>query len=253
MSNSQPDPLIKKHEKEWWVCRQSYKPPSERQQRLEGGIFRKDLNTPETCIYKLDGKIIVGFRGTASRKDLHDDMKITMSQIYPRSLEAQSLVQLLLKDHPCYPVVLCGHSLGGAIARDVSSKLNLPAVTFNAASPPSAPVTTSSKETSYHIAFDIISAWQSPNVIRINKGHFPIPTAFEKLFILTWYQSSISELASAHKLSNFSNTEPGELITAEQEEKNINSWLYSCPPTMRNLFLSGVLGISGNYGVPPLS
>ena len=63
-------------------------------------------------------------------------------------------------------IILTGHSLGGAIARCVSSQLNLPSVTFNAAAPPSNPVFNSSLETSYHIVYDIVSAWQEPDIIR---------------------------------------------------------------------------------------
>ena len=99
-----------------------------------------------------------------------------MGRIFPRSGEALLCMSKLTELNNSLSASLTGHSLGGAIAREVGKMLHLRVVTFNAATPPSAPVTSGPSEVDYHTVFDIVSAWQSPNTVRIDKGCYPLPS-----------------------------------------------------------------------------
>jgi hypothetical protein len=249
------DLIIKKHAMHWLICIETYN--SVRKPIILGltSTWRLVYTDTESCAYEQIGfkRLIIGFRGTHAVKDLYDDLKITMNKVFPRAEEAQKLVAGLFTQYPNYLFELCGHSLGGAIARVTGEQMNLIVVTFNAASPPTAPVVSGPKEIDYHIVFDIISAWQSPNTVRIDKGLRPIPKFWQKLSLLTWFHASFSDIVQSHKLDNFSNSKPGTLICGEEESSLLKSWVHSLPPNLRSYVYLTIFGISNNIGLPQLS
>jgi hypothetical protein len=146
-----------------------------------------------------------------------------------------------LEDNPELSVQVTGHSLGGAIARCVGETLGLGIVTFNAAAPPSNPVIiTSGNEINYHIVFDIISAWQSPGTIRLDKGFRPVKS--RSIIPLKWAQTAISHLIEAHRLSNFSNKKVGVQVDATMENNMMKSWFYSLPLILRQFIIFYLMG-----------
>lgn len=244
------DDLIRPHALHWLICIETYKSPSDRLYSLGWGQWVLQYGDVETCVYaSIRGKKkIVGFRGTKGSKDLYDDFKIALGSVFPRAVEGVSFVSSILETG--VEVELCGHSLGGAIAREVGGRLALPVVTFNAAAPPSAPVLSPFNEVDYHIVFDIISAWQSPNTVRIDKGFRPVPTFWQRLTPFTWLRASFVDIEKAHKLSNFSNEVYGRVVCGEDETRLFNKWLASLPRSLSNFVYVVVFGVSGVFGLP---
>lgn len=252
-SEEDADPIISVHAIHWLICIETYNPIRAPSLGTES-IWELGYNQSETCIYKKNDKdnVIIAFRGTKNPKDWYDDMKITFDQVFPRAKEAEDLVRSFIEENPTYTIQLTGHSLGGAIAREVGKKIGLRAITFNAAAPPTAPVQSGDNEIDYHIVFDIISAWQSPYTIRIDKGYKPIPTFFEKLNYFLWLYSAFSDVLEAHKLHNFSRDKSGVVICGEQEHDKMNSWVLSLPSNLRSLVYVMIFGVSGEFGLPDL-
>ena len=84
------------------------------------------------------GKVIVSFRGTAEKADLKTDLKIVgRSRADSRFKDAEKLTQSLIKKYGVKNVTVAGHSLGGTIARYVSSKTGVSGTVFNAGASPS--------------------------------------------------------------------------------------------------------------------
>jgi hypothetical protein len=243
------DGLIRPHAIHWLVCIETYK---ELKLPQVGFSWVLEFDSEETCVYRFRDERIVGFRGTHTSKDLYDDFKIAMGSVFPRAIEGIEFVSGLLLDDPNVSVELCGHSLGGAIAREVGGRLGLRVVTFNAAAPPTDPVVSSLNEIDYHIVFDIISAWQSPNTVRIDKGHRPIPTFWQRLTPVTWLHASTSGLIEAHKLSNFSSEVYGKVMCGEEETSLFKRWLASLPSSLRSFLYFSIFGVSGVVGFPSL-
>jgi hypothetical protein len=244
------DEFIRPHVLHWLICIETYRSQSDRLSSLDWGRWVLEYGSEETCVYSSihENKKIIGFRGTKASKDLYDDLKIAMGSIFPRAVEGVSFVSSILETGA--EVELCGHSLGGAIAREVGGRLALPVVTFNAAAPPTAPVLSLFNEVDYHIVFDIISAWQSPNTVRIDKGFRPVPTFWQKLTPITWLHASFADIEKAHKLSNFSNEVYGRVICGEDETRLFNKWLVSLPRSLANFVYVVVFGVSGAFGLP---
>lgn len=247
---SDADDFIVAHAVHWLVCIETYESPRRSTLDYSWGLHYGDA---ETCIYRRNREFIVAFRGTSSVKDLYDDALITLASSYPRAVQAIDLVSSFLGQEPDGVFQLCGHSLGGEIARAVGKHFNLPVVTFNAASPPTAPAVAGNNEVAYHIVYDIISAWQSPNTIRIDKGYRPFPTRWwEGLTYYTWLSASFTDILESHKLKNFSNERPGRVICGEEETFLMNKWLSSLPSALRQFVYVTVFGVSGVSGLPPM-
>ena len=82
-----------------------------------------------TVIYTDGSVFVVAFRGTDNASDLVEDAQLTFGMntaMYPIGEAIVSGVQ----SHG--PVYVTGHSLGGAVAQVVGSRMGLPFVTFNA-------------------------------------------------------------------------------------------------------------------------
>lgn len=247
------DPIIADHAIHWIMCLETY---SKQRSRFVGNTWDLKGDFPETCIYILrcnKQRCIISFRGTDDTKDLYDDYEITMNRVFPRKAQAIKLLDKIFASHPNISVELCGHSLGGAIAREVGKEYGLSVVTFNAAAPPTAPAINTDKEVNYHIVFDIISAWQSPYVVRIDKGFNPFPSWWQRPFFASHFYASFNDVLNSHSLVNFSNERVGRVVCGEEESFLFDSWLQSVPVQLRLLLLGTLFGISGSKGFPPLA
>lgn len=82
-------------------------------------------------------RIVVSFRGTCPKKfdDILTDLFLTFGKEHEtdRFKLADEKIRLLHEKFPLVPIVVCGHSLGGAQAIHVSKKYNLPSFTYNPA------------------------------------------------------------------------------------------------------------------------
>lgn len=243
------DPIISKHAIHWIVCTESYKTIKTPIQ-CKWELIHSET---ETCAYKKkdEDRVIIGFRGTSDTKDLYDDMLIVQQKVYPRVLEAIELIKTQPKFRNMR-LEVTGHSLGGAIARDVGKSLRLPSITFNAAAPPSYPVTSDGVD--YHIIPDIISAWQSPNTIRIDKGFRPSQPLPIMLSAFASARETFNEVIPSHSLKNFAKSPPGKIVTTEFENRIIQGWFMSLPLKSRNYLLVAMFGINGmfNTSLPQL-
>lgn len=233
------DPIISQHAVEWLVCIESYQSP----RRVRIRDWSLTYEAMETCIYTNQKTSIIGFRGTHTTKDLYDDAKITLGQVFPRSIEAIELIKGMLKRTPDHRFVVTGHSLGGAIAKAVGDKLTLETVTFNQAAPPTFPVLNSPLSTNYHISFDIISAWQSNNVTRICKGFWPIASTWERFIPYIWLYHMLNGVIPSHALKNFAKPS-GQIITAREETLRIRKWFSSLPSNGKIFVLFSIFGIN---------
>lgn len=262
VQESEPDPILGENSIHWLVCRESYK--SERSPII--GIDDEWIlgyQDEETCIYHqvdVEGTVldycIIGFRGTAATGDIYDDYKLSIKGNkgdFPRAQEGIQFTRQFMEQNPELIIQLTGHSLGGAIARITGQTLGLGIVTFNAAAPPTNPVETGPNEIDYHIVFDIISAWQQPNTIRIDKGYRPMVKYQHSIIPKTWLKNVVSDLAPAHSLSNFSNEKPGKIIQAKSENYLIQLWFYMMPQPLRILVMTVLLGFSGKFSLPEIN
>jgi len=249
-----PDPLLGENSIHWLICLQTYN--RNRSPNLPGGWFL-GYDGEETCVYhKEDAEgfvlpySIIGFRGTTNQKDILDDIKLSLPENgtcgFPRAQEGIDFTRKFIDDNPELTVQVTGHSLGGAIARCAGQALGLGIITFNAAAPPSNPVDTSSgNEQNYHIVFDIISAWQSPGTIRIDKGYRPKKN--RSLIPLVWAKKALGEVYESHSLVNFSNQRPGNLMNSEQENSLMKSWFYSLPSILRKFIIFFLMGTTKKF------
>jgi len=84
------------------------------------------------------GKVIISFRGTNEKADIKTDVKIVgRSRADARFKDAEKLTKKLIEDYGAKNVTVAGHSLGGTIARYVSSKTGVKGTVFNAGASPS--------------------------------------------------------------------------------------------------------------------
>lgn len=244
------DPNVRPHAIHWLVCMETYE---ENRQIFLGDGLKWALihDEPETCVYRSDDTIIAGFRGTKAFKDLYDDAKLSFGQVFTRGTTAVTFMKGLLSENQNFKIEVTGHSLGGAIARVVCEDLGLSAITFNAAAPPTSPVSVCPKSVNYHIVFDVISAWQSPHTVRIHKGFQPIASPFARLSLALWLYLSFTDIIDSHHLYHFSNEINGVITTAEEENKLMKDWWKSLPPI---LSWNGVLGslVSGLLSLPTI-
>ena len=98
--------------------------------RWTAGRPQYDPNSGLRSVIYTDGSVfVVAFRGTDNASDLVEDAQLTLGMntaMYPIGEAVASGVQ----NHG--PVYVTGHSLGGAVAQVVGSRMGLPFVTFNA-------------------------------------------------------------------------------------------------------------------------
>lgn len=239
------DTIIRDHAVHWLACIESYQP----NKRRFIGSWWLVYEDEETCVYKANpcNKVVVAFRGTKVAKDLWDDALLSYGMVFPRVDQATTFISKLAAMNHGVVIELTGHSLGGAIAREAGKILSLKAVTFNAAAPPSRPVT-SPFSIDYHIAFDFISAWQNPNTIRIDKGYWPIqPFGLTGFILPMWIHHLFNGVLPSHELKNFSNERVGVQISASIEDGYIKKWFRSLPQQARSLVLVTLLGVNGYF------
>lgn len=138
--------------------------------------------TTDTVMYYLNGKCILGYRGTQFNiTDIKSDWQLATKASdcnFERSENAKNqMLKFIQKTKNMYDIQVTGHSLGGSVARCVGAHFNLVSVSFNAAAPPTKQTITTRPpqvETNYHIVGDFISAWLGPNCRRWDVGVRPL-------------------------------------------------------------------------------
>lgn len=240
------DPIIRRHAIYWLLCLESNAAP---RRYYVDGDWKLFYHDAETCAYHRGCNVVFAFRGTKRAKDLYDDRQIVLGRTFPRAREASRFIVELMKLNPYAKVELTGHSLGGAVAREVGKSLGLTAITFNAGAPPSAPAVSGRFDVNYHIVFDLISAWQSPNTVRIDKGFRPISGLWISMVPHLWVWTILGGVLPAHKLMNFSKFNLGVVVTPGVESGLIHKWFVSLPAALRLYLVGFLLGVSGNASV----
>ena len=126
--------------RQWAVANASYEDTPK--SLIADNEFRLARSTPTLKIYKhkddLKNHFIAGVRGTASLEDVLTDVnlivgRLTKTERYKRDRDA---LRTFLEEHPEATVRLTGHSLGGAIARELKREFGdrvQAGVTFNSA------------------------------------------------------------------------------------------------------------------------
>jgi hypothetical protein len=256
MNELDADPIVGENAIHWLICIQTYEQSRTPVLGIDQDWFI-GYQDQETCVYHrrdLESYVlkqtIIGFRGTAALKDVMDDIKLSRGKTFPRAVQGIAFVQEYLELNPELMIQVTGHSLGGAIARVVGQTLGLGIITFNAAAPPSNPVMTGPNEIDYHIVFDIISAWQHPNTVRIDKGYRPIKN--RSLIPLQWADKALGEVYRAHALLNFSNKRQGDVIDAREENLLFKSWYESLPKLLKQFITFFLMGVGGKTRLPEI-
>lgn len=230
------DPIIQQHAIHWMICMEGQ--VGKRASVI--GKWRLAYQDVESVMYSSGCDVIIAFRWTKTMKDVYDDLLLTLGRDFPRARQAKRFVTELLRlNRGRLRVQVTGHSLGGAIAREVGEALRLPVITFNGAAPPSAPVVSTTTGVDYHIVFDFVSAWQSPNTVRIDKGYL--------------VKGGLDGVFPAHAFDNFSKKRRGIVVTAHTEDYMLRSWWQTLPLGIRIPFLFLLFGAGGGMrGTLPL-
>lgn len=209
------DPLIGQHAIHWVLSNESYyssRRPQIDDWYLVGG-------TPDTCMYHSGDAAIIAFRGSTTLGDIQQDVQLSTPGGIPTKVgPALELIKNFQTENPDVPIQLTGHSLGGTIARICGQTLGLGIVTFNAGAPPSNPAVTGPNEVDYHIVFDIISAWESPNTVRIDKFYRPQKGTLASI------TGNAGGVYKAHAIDNFSNKKFGVIKSTKFEQALLTGW-----------------------------
>jgi len=245
------DPMLQTDGIHWLFSKEVYNPT--RRVMLDG--WSMVGQTENSVMYQFPaggsspGKAIVAYRGTQTLDDIKSDIQLSIpggNCNFDAWKPEMQMIQDFITANEDMTVELTGHSLGGAIARCVGSKLGLRVVTFNAAAPPSNPVVSNANEVDYHIVFDLISAWQTPNTVRLDKGIRPAP--YSRL-PLRFLRNNLPQLLEAHSIDLFSNKKPTlNLFTPNQESLLIQVWVNSLPWLYRKAFSTFI----GTSNLPPV-
>jgi hypothetical protein len=233
-TSAQVDPLVK-HPIHWILSKEVY---NTRRDQIEGWTLAQEYSTDEYCCYSHNDFAIFAFRGTVNLKDVKADFLLAIgSPPTDRIKQGMEAIQAYIEETG-HAVQVTGHSLGGAIARSIGQGMGLGIITFNAASPPSAPVINGPNEIDYHIAFDIISAWEHPLTIRIDKGYRPISHWITKISSYFGMALNTREMLRAHPLDQFSNARPGKQISNDEENAIWQKWFKGLSFRQRLVFLT---------------
>lgn len=240
------DPLIAKHAIYWVLSSEAYQ--QNRRANIDG--WAAVMLNIDSIVYGKDNNLIVAFRGTVPSEvdDLWNDYAIgttkTSTCNFDRASEAFQLLNFLKSDQPGKIISTTGHSLGGAAARCGADSMGFFSVTFNAAAPPLKQTITDENSVNYHIVMDVISAWQYPNTIRIDKGFRPPKTSlFGPLGLsnlVKFTRNAKTQLMPAHSLVSFKKYKPGVIMAASQENKMIEQWWKSLPLTLRKALFGSI-------------
>jgi len=138
-------------------------------QGVDGWVFVEKSGRLAT--FRKNDEFIVVFRGTSIKegyqtfsKDLYDDLMLAIGSAERVEIvkEGNAYIEKLLKAGiPKDRISLTGHSLGGYAALKVSDKYDINSFVFNAAAPPTHPITKGpgpKYSTNYHIVGDGISS-----------------------------------------------------------------------------------------------
>lgn len=224
------DPSIAAHAIHWVLCHEVYS--ESRRRIISDWILVGD--TVDTVMYHQGDFAIVAFRGSTTPGDILADIQLSQPGVvpdFPKLGEAEDMIRAFIDDNSDVAIQLTGHSLGGLIARVTGQKMGVGIVTFNAAAPPSNPMSTGPNEVDYHIVFDLISAWQTPNTVRLDKGWRPHLGILKPLNLIR----DLGVIRNAHSLDNFSNKKPGKVISPVHEDALYQRWYRSMPRFLRRL------------------
>ena len=239
-TSSNADPILGPHVIHWLLSREVYN--TLRRPEIEG--WNLVGGTADTVMYHnpasidIPGRAIIAFRGSQTLLDIRADIQLSRPGgngcDFDKLKPAEEMISNFLTDNPDVEIQLTGHSLGGAIARCAGQKLGLGIVTFNSAAPPSNPVYTGPNEIDYHIVFDFISAWQSDNTVRIDKGYRP--PSYSIFSSLRRIDFASMNVFKAHSIDNFSNQKKGKVISGNQESTLLFTWYNSLPKIIQHAF-----------------
>ncbi len=246
-------PIIIKnrHEIYCFIARECYSP---NRVKYIGDVWVLDNleSTDRFCFYISDAGFIMGCRGTVGEKsDIVENDLIGISAIggdnFQRAIQG---TQVLAKYKEKYPFRKClgvtGHSLGGGAARVVGKNHGVMAVCFNGAAPPTNPVVGRNSDYYYHIVFDIVSAWSSGNVIRIDNGLRPNKLGLTQtiscglrgvslIAATTCLYEQFKPAIDGHYMSNFFSNK-GSVIDANSEQLIWEGWFNNLDSRSQSLF-----------------
>lgn len=240
------DPILCENAIHWVCAKETY--ANDRRRLIEDptGQWRWVGETENSVMYQFENRVVLAYRGTRTFADALLDISLALpgadNCVAHITAPEDKMLQDFMATNPTVTVELTGHSLGGYKARCVGMRFgNLKVVTFNAAAPPSRPVvTTNPREIDYHIVFDVISAWQTPNTIRIDKGFRGAP--YESIhrtlpFLFVW--KNIPPLLLSHSIDSFSNKKPIiSMMSDDNEMALFQTWLDSLPWLVRKAWLA---------------
>ncbi len=89
------------------------------------------LDAFQGAAFQQGRELVFAFKGTSQKRDGAADVQLAIGMNTVQYADAQAFVEAT-RVTPGSRVVLCGHSLGGAIAQIVGNRLGLTFVTFNA-------------------------------------------------------------------------------------------------------------------------
>jgi len=240
------DPILCENAIHWVFAKETYANDRRRLINDPTGNWVWVGETENSVMYQLDNRVILAYRGTRTFADAMLDLSLALpgadNCVASVTAPEDEMLKNFMAKYPDKTIELTGHSLGGYKARCVGMTFNnLKVVTFNAAAPPSRPVvTTNPNEIDYHIVFDVISAWQTPNTVRIDKGFRGAPfEGIHRALPLLFVWKNIPPLLLAHSIDTFSNKKPILSMYSDENEMFLfDQWLNSLPWLVRKAWLA---------------